>query len=103
MVIADAKVIALGRNVRVDDLVVEKLRALRLPCYSPVVEVEQTPEERKLSMLVQHFDLHEVGELPHEVLHLALKLLQVAIDLGTEEHFHGIAGELCLYLVDSPA
>jgi hypothetical protein len=72
-VIADAQVIALGFDIGVDHLIVEKLRGLRLARDAPVVVVEQPAEERELPLLVQHFDLHEVGKLAGECLHLLVE------------------------------
>src|SRR5579859_1595191 len=44
-VVSDAKVITLGFDVGIDHLVIEKLCALRLPCYAPVVVIEQAAKE----------------------------------------------------------
>ena len=55
-VIADAEVIALGFDVGVDHLVVEKLRVLRLARNPPVVVVEQPAKETELALLVQNLD-----------------------------------------------
>ena len=65
-VIADAQMIALGFDVRIDHLVVEKLRALRLAGDAPVSIVEEAAEKRELSLLVENRNLHEIGELPDE-------------------------------------
>jgi hypothetical protein len=59
-VVADAQMVALGFDVGIHYLIVEKLRRLRPAGNSPVVVVQQAPEERKLSLLIQHLDLHEV-------------------------------------------
>ena len=80
-VIADAQMIALGFDVRVDDLIVEELRGLRLARNAPVVEVKQPAEKRELPLPVQDFDLHEVRELPSECLHALVKAGNIALDL----------------------
>ena len=62
--IADAQMIALGLDIRVDHLIVEKLRGLRLARDAPVVVIEQPAKEAELPLLVENLDLHEVRELP---------------------------------------
>ena len=59
--IADAKMIAFGSNVGIDDLIVEKLRVLRFAGNAPVVVIEQAAEEAELALLVEHLDPHEVA------------------------------------------
>jgi hypothetical protein len=51
-VIADAQMIAFGLDVRVHDLIVEKLRGLGLTGNAPVVEVKQPAEKRELPLPV---------------------------------------------------
>jgi hypothetical protein len=67
-VIADAEVIAFGFDIRVDDLIVEKLRALWPSRDAPPVVVEQPAKESELAVPVEHFNLHKVGELTIEGL-----------------------------------
>ena len=62
--VADAQMVALGLDGRVDYLVVEKLRGLRLACNPPVVVVEQPAKEGELPLLIQNLDPHEIAELP---------------------------------------
>src|SRR5271156_4638035 len=79
-----AQMVAFGFDVRVDDLIVEKLRGLRLARNAPVVEVKQPAEERELPLPVQDFDLHEVRELPGECLHALVKAGNITLDLAAQ-------------------
>ena len=45
----------------------------RLSRNAPVVVVEQPPEEVKLTFLIQDVDLHQITELAHKCLHLAVR------------------------------
>src|ERR1035438_8474943 len=86
--------IALGFNVGIDNLIVEKLRGSRPSRDAPLIVVEQPPEESKLALLVQHFNLHEVGKLAGECLHLLVQPRQLVLDLGTQQYLHAVVGEL---------
>ena len=55
--ITHSQMIALGLNVRVDDLVVEKLSALGHAGDAPCIVIEQSPQERELSLMVENCDL----------------------------------------------
>ena len=101
-VIADAQMIALGFDVGVDDLIVEKLRGLRLARNAPVVEVKQPAEERELALPVQDFDLHEVRELPSECLHALVEPRNIALDLAAQQRLHAVVRELRLQFADGP-
>jgi hypothetical protein len=70
--------IALGFDVGVDNLVVEKLRRLRLARNAPVVVVEQRRRNAELALLIQNLDLHEIGELPRECLDALVEPCEVA-------------------------
>ena len=59
-VIAYPQMVAFGFDVGVDHLIVEKLRGLRPAGNTPVVIIQQASEKRKLSLLIQNLDLHEV-------------------------------------------
>ena len=74
--VADAQMIALGLDIRVHHLIVEKLRGLRLARDAPFVEVQQPAKEPKLPLLVENFDLHEVRKLPGERLDALLQAAQ---------------------------
>jgi hypothetical protein len=99
-VIADTKIIALGLDVGVDHLIIEKLRGLRLARNTPVIVVEQVAKERELALLVQHLHVHEVGELPDERLHPLFELCQIMLDLRAEQRLHAVVGELHSQLTD---
>ena len=101
-VIAHAQMIAFGFDVRVDDLIVEKLRGLRLARNAPVVEVQQPAEERELPLLVQDLDLHEVRELPSECLHALVEPRNIALDLAAQQRLHVVVRELRFQFVDGP-
>jgi hypothetical protein len=64
--IAHTKVVALGFNVRIDDLVVEKLGVLRPTSHAPIVVVQESAKEAELAVLIQDLDLGEIRELPDE-------------------------------------
>jgi hypothetical protein len=59
-VIAHAQMIAFGFDVRVDDLIVEELRGLRLARNAPVVVIQQAAEKGELPLPIQDLDLHEI-------------------------------------------
>ena len=50
--IADAEMIALGFDVGVHDLIVQKLRALRFARNAPVVIIQEPAEECELPLLL---------------------------------------------------
>ena len=58
--------------------------------------VEQPAKEAELPLLVENFDLHEVGELAGERLHALLKPRQVGFDLRPQQRLHAVVGELRL-------
>ena len=99
-VIAHAQMIALGFDVGVDHLIVEKLRGLRLAGNAPVVVIEQPAEERELALLVQDLDLHEIRELPRECLHALFEPRKIALDLRAQQRLHAVVGELRLQFVN---
>src|SRR5208283_5659423 len=79
--IAHAQMIAFGLDVRVDDLIVEKLCGLRLTRNAPIFEVQQPAEERELPLPAEDFNFHEIRELPSERLHALVKTGNIALDL----------------------
>ena len=101
-VIAHAQMVALGFDVRVDDLIVEKLRGLRLARNAPVVEIKQPAEKRELPLPIQDFDLHEVRELPSECLHALVKPGNITLDLAAQQSFHVVVRELRFQFADGP-
>ncbi len=60
MLIAYAQMIALRFDIGVHHLIVEKLRGLRPAGNTPVVIIQQASKKRKLTVLIQNLDLHEV-------------------------------------------
>ena len=93
--VADAKMIPLGLDIRVHYLAVfEKLRGLRLARNAPFVEVQQPAKEPKLSLLAENFDLHEVHKLPGERLDALLQSRKVGFNLRPQQSLHAVVGEL---------
>ena len=92
--VADPEVIPFGFEIRIDYLVVEKLGVLWPPGHAPLVVVEEPAEEAELALLIQNFDLHEVGEQADESLHLADKPCKVLVNLGPEQCLHAAVREL---------
>jgi len=99
-VIAHAQMIVLGLDVRIDHLVVEKLGALGRAGDAPLVVIDQTPEEPKLSLLVEYFNPHQVFELLSERPDRALQTAQVRFDLRPEQLLDGLTVELSRELGD---
>ena len=79
--IADAQMVALGFNVRIHDLIIEKLRGLWTTRNAPVVEIEQAPEKRELPLPIQDLDLYEIRELANECPHALIEAPNIALDL----------------------
>src|ERR1700685_528085 len=86
--------VAFGLNVRVDHLIVEKLRGLRPAGNTPVVIIQQAAEKRKLPLLIQNLDLHEVCYLASECLDVLVESLKIALDMRPQQLLHAVAGEL---------
>jgi hypothetical protein len=82
--IPDPQVITLRFDVGIHHLVIEKLGALWLSSDPPVVEIEQAAKESQLSLLVEHFNAHQVVELAHEGLHSLVQPPQVLFDLRAQ-------------------
>ncbi len=59
--IANPEMIPLGFNIRVDDLVVEKLGVLRVTFDAPAIVIQEAAKEPELAALVQHLDTHEIA------------------------------------------
>jgi hypothetical protein len=55
--------VTLRLDVRVDDLIVEKLRALRTPGNAPVVVVQEAAEEPKLALPIQDLNRDKIAQL----------------------------------------
>src|ERR1039458_197488 len=92
--ISDAQMIALRFDVRIDDLIVEKLGGLRPAGNTPVVIVQQAAEKRELPLPIQDLDLHEIRELPNECLHVLVEPLKIPLDMRTQERLHTVVSEL---------
>ena len=80
-VVAHAEMIALGLDVRVDHLVVEKLVRARLARDPPVIEVDEPPKEREGCFSALCLDGYQVRELAREIFDALGQLHQVRIDL----------------------
>src|ERR1017187_90780 len=99
-VIANAKVVAFGLDVRIDDLVVEKLGMLRPTGHAPIVVVKKSAKKAELTLLIQNFDLHEVSKLANECLHLTFESREVAFNLRPKQSLHAAVRELGLQFAD---
>ena len=73
--------IAFCFDVAVPNLIVEELGGLRLTRNTPVVIVEQPPEEMQLALLILHFNLHEVGKLASKSLDTLFQPRKVMFNL----------------------
>jgi hypothetical protein len=71
--VPNAQMVPLGLDVGVDNLVIEKLRVLRIPDNPPLVVIKQAAEESKLTLLVEHIDTREIAELTYESLRVAFE------------------------------
>src|ERR1700679_1832713 len=88
--------IAFRFDIGVHDLIVEKLRGLRLAGNAPAVIIQQPAEKRELPLPVQDLDLHKVSELSNECPHALVKTRQIALNLRSQQGLHGAVGELRL-------
>ena len=95
-VVAHAQMIALRFDIRICDLVVEKLRGLWFARNAPVVVVEQPSKETQLTLLIQYFNLHEVGKLPDECLDSLFQPRNILFDLRAQQGLHAAVDELRL-------
>ena len=86
--------IAFGRDVGVDHLIVEELGGLRSAGNTPVVIIQQAAEKRELPLLIQDLYLHEICELPSECLHVLVEPLKIALDMRPQQLLHAVVGEL---------
>lgn len=68
--------IAFGFDVRVDNLIAEKLGRLRPSCNAPVLEIEQAAEERELPLPLPAFE-------PYVMRHTALTRMAPLCDAFT--------------------
>src|ERR1700682_1763123 len=96
--VSNAEIIAFRLDVLVDYLEVEELGRVGIACDAPIIEVEQAAKERELPLLIQHLDLHEVGEVASKVLHSVMKFLEIRVDLSAQENFGPVARKLRLQL-----
>jgi len=92
--VADTQMISLRLDIRVDDLIVKKLRRLRPTRNLPFIEIQQSAKETELSLLVENLDLHKVRELSGERLDALLKPREVGFDLRPQQSLHVVIGEL---------
>jgi hypothetical protein len=83
-VVADAQMVALGFDVGIHYLIVEKLCGLQLAGNEPVIIIQQTAEKRELSLLIQDLDLHEIRELPSECPNVLVKAFTITLDMRTQ-------------------
>src|SRR5580658_7072668 len=93
-VVANSQMMAFGLNVRVDDLVVEKLGGLRLARDAPVVIVEQSAEERELALAINHFYPNKVGKLTGKGFDMLVEASNLALDVRTQPRLHVVVAEL---------
>jgi hypothetical protein len=77
--------VAFRFDVGVQHLVVEKLRGLGPAGNAPVVIVQQASKERKLFLLIQNLNLHEVGELASECLDVLIEPSNIVLDMGAQQ------------------
>jgi hypothetical protein len=77
--VAYTQMIALRLDIRVDDLIVKKLRRLRPARDLPFIEIQQSAKETELSLLVENLGLHKVRELSGERLDALLKPREVGL------------------------
>ena len=94
--VANSQMIPFRFNGGIDHLIVEELCALRFAHDAPVIEVDETTEERELILLSKCSDLDEVLELPNEDLHPLFKPSDGGRDLRAHERLHAVAAELAL-------
>src|SRR3984885_7580327 len=92
--------ITLRLDARIDNLVVEKLRVLWLPCYAPRIVIEQSAKKCQLSVLVEYFNAHEVAQLPNERSYSLVQAPQVLFDVGAQQDLHCAVSELCFEFCD---
>jgi hypothetical protein len=95
-VIADAQMIALGLDVRVDHLIVEKLRGLRLARNPPVVVVEQAAKERELPLLIQTSICMKSPSCRVNAWTRWSSRRKDRLDLRPQQRLHAVVGELRL-------
>jgi hypothetical protein len=92
--VAYAKMISLRLDIRVDDLIVKKLRRVRPARDLPFIKIQQSPKEAELPLLVQNLDLHKVPELPGERLDSLLKSRKIGLYLRPQQGLHIVVSEL---------
>src|ERR1017187_4842248 len=92
--------IALGFDVRVHDLIVEKLRGLWLAGNAPVVAGKQPAKECELARPIQDFDLHEVRKLSNKCLYALIEAPNVVLNMRAQQRFHAVVSELRLKLAN---
>src|SRR5258708_17889319 len=93
--------VALTLNQGVNHLIVEELGMPRFSRDTPVVIVEEPPEEAELTLIIEHFDPHEIAKLAHECAYLAGKARQITLYLRVQQRLHFVARKLRLYLAAS--
>ena len=98
--IAHSEMIALGFDRRVDNLIIEKLRVLRLSCNTPCVVIDQAAQECELALLIEYGDLDEIGELPGKCLNALVEPCEVALNLSPKKRLHAVIRELSPELAD---
>jgi hypothetical protein len=92
--VAYTQVISLRLDIRIDDLIVKKLRRPRPAGDLPFIEIQQSPKEAELSLLVENLDLHKVRELPGERLDALLKSRKIGLYLSPQQGLHIVVREL---------
>src|SRR5580698_6209160 len=86
--------IALGFDVGVDHLIIQKLRGLRSAGNTPIVIIQQAAEEPELPLLAQDLNLHEIRKLSSECLYVLVESLKVALDMRPQQLLHAVVGKL---------
>jgi hypothetical protein len=79
--IANAQMIALGLDGRINNLVVKELSRLRFAGNPPVVVVDEPAQKRELPLLLQNFDPDEISELASKCLDALVELGNFGLDL----------------------
>src|ERR1035441_4626711 len=91
--------VALGLDGGVHNLVVEKLRRLRLARNPPIVIVDEPAKKPELGFLVQYLDLDEIAELPPECLDALLKSSDAVLNLRPQQRLHAASCKLRLQFI----
>ena len=94
--LAYPEMIALGLDVRVRKLVIQKLRVLGLPGNPPLVVIEKPLEEKKTFLRAKNFDLNEIRQLAEKARNLLFKFDPIMFDLVAQQDLQISVRELGL-------